>query len=53
MGNLVVGVIPVLLVLAFLGFYAVGIHSVSFRIIVVAVGALIVTDFVESLRNEP
>lgn len=52
MANLVTGFIGIVLVLVFLGFYAVGIHSVAFKLIVLGVGAMIVADFVQSLRNE-
>ena len=52
MGNLFSGLVGVILVLVFLGFYAVGIHSLPFTIIVVVVGAMIVADLVQSVRNE-
>lgn len=52
MADLVSGFIGAILVLVFLGLYAVGIHSLSFRIIAVAVGAMIVVDFVQSVKNE-
>jgi len=45
------GLVSVVLVLGFLGFYAVGIHALPFTIIVIGVGAMIVMEFVQSLRN--
>jgi len=52
MADLVSGFIGAILVLVFLGLYAVGIPSLSFRIIAVAVGAMIVVDLVQSVKNE-
>lgn len=52
MANMFSGLVGVVLVLGFLGFYAVGIHALSFTIIVVGVGAMIVMEFVQSLRND-
>lgn len=51
MANFVSGLLAIGLVLGFLAFYAVGIHSLPFTIIVVAVGAIIVAEFLESLRE--
>ncbi len=52
MTNLICGLVPVVLVLAFLGNYAVKINSTPLWIIIVSVLALLVTDFVQSVRSE-
>lgn len=52
MTNLVTGLIGVVLVSVFLGFYAVGMRSLPFTIIVVAVSGMVVADFVQSVKNE-
>ncbi len=52
MMNLISGLVPVVLVLAFLGNYAVKINSTPLWIIIVSVLALLVTDFVQSVRSE-
>lgn len=52
MTNLFSGLLPVVLVLAFLGNYAVKINSTPLWIIIVSVLALLVVDFVQSVRSE-
>ncbi len=52
MMNLICGLVPVVLVLAFLGNYAVKINSTPLWIIIVSVLALLVFDFVQSVRGE-
>ena len=52
MKNLISGMLPVVLVLAFLGNYAVKINSTPLWIIIVSVLALMVFDFVQSVRSE-
>ena len=52
MTNLICGLLPVVLVLAFLGNYAVKINSTPLWIIIVSVLALLVADFVQSVRSE-
>ncbi len=52
MTNLISGLLPVVLVLAFLGNYAVKINSTPLWIIIVSVLALLVFDFVQSVRSE-
>ncbi len=52
MMNLISGLVPVVLVLAFLGNYAVKINSTPLWIIIVSVLALLLADFVQSVRSE-
>ncbi|MFQ5924053.1 MAG: hypothetical protein ACE5M4_14545 [Anaerolineales bacterium] len=52
MGNLIGGVIAVALIVLFLGGYAVGIASIPFSIIVVAILIMVVVDFVQSVRGK-
>ncbi len=52
MKNLISGLLPVVLVLAFLGNYAVKINSTPLWIIIVSVLALLLADFVQSVRSE-
>ncbi len=52
MMNLISGLLPVVLVLAFLGNYAVKINSTPLWIIIVSVLALLLADFVRSVRGE-
>lgn len=52
MSNLIGGLIAVLLVLAFLGFYAVSLRSLPLWIIIVAVLALVMVDFFQSVRKD-
>ena len=52
MMNLICGLVPVVLVLAFLGNYAVKINSTPLWIIIVSVLALLLADFVQSVRSE-
>ncbi|MFQ5840562.1 MAG: hypothetical protein ACE5HK_07555 [Candidatus Methylomirabilales bacterium] len=51
MSNLISGVIAVLVVVTFLGYYAVRLESIPLWIIIVGVLAMILLDFVQSLRN--
>lgn len=51
MANLISGLIALLMVVAFLGFYAVTLHSIALWIIIVAILGLTVLDFVQSLRG--
>lgn len=52
MTNLICGLLPVVLILAFLGNYAVKINSIPLWIIIVSVLALLVADFVRTVRSE-
>ncbi len=52
MGNRIGALIAALMILVFLGFYAIKIASVSLGIIIVAVLALIFVDFVKSVRKD-
>ncbi len=52
MMNLICGLVPVVLILAFLGNYAVKINSIPLWIIIVSVLALMLADFVQSVRGE-
>lgn len=52
MTNLICGLVPVVLILAFLGNYAVKINSTPLWIIIVSVLALLLADFVQSVRSE-
>lgn len=52
MTNLICGLLPVVLILAFLGNYAVKINSTPLWIIIVSVLALLLADFVQSVRSE-
>lgn len=52
MTNLICGLLPVVLILAFLGNYAVKINSTPLWIIIVSVLALLLADFVRTVRSE-
>lgn len=49
MGDLIGGIVALVLIFVFMGFYVVGLHALPFTIIVVAVGALILIEFVEGV----
>lgn len=51
MDDLITGLIGVLLIGLFLGFYAFGIGAIPFGIIVVAVLAMIVAEFIEGIKK--
>ncbi len=50
MSNLIGGLAPVLLVVLFLGYYAVSLNAIPLWIFIVAILAMVVTDFVQSVR---
>ncbi len=52
MGNRIGALIAALIILAFLGFYAIKIASVPLAIIIVVVLALFFVDFVKSVRKD-
>jgi hypothetical protein len=49
MSNLISGLLPVVLVVAFLGYYAISINSAPLWVIIGAILAMVVTDFVQSV----
>lgn len=51
MGNVIAGLIAVLLISVFLGFYAVTLESTPLWIIILSVLALVLFDFVQSVRK--
>lgn len=51
MANLITGLIGVVLVAVFLGFYAIGIRSLPLSIIVVAIMMLVLADFIQTVRK--
>lgn len=52
MGNFIAGLIAVVLISVFLLFYAVTLKSLPLWIIIVGVLALVVIDFVQSVRKD-
>lgn len=52
MGNFIAGLIAVVLISVFLLFYAVTLESLPLWIIIVGVLALVVIDFVQSVRKD-
>ncbi|MFQ6018067.1 MAG: hypothetical protein ACE5KF_07705 [Kiloniellaceae bacterium] len=52
MANLITGVIGVLMVVIFLGYYAVTLRSIPLWIIIVAILAMVVTDFYQSVKQK-
>jgi hypothetical protein len=50
--DLITGVIGLVLISAFLGFYFIGIGSVPFGIIVIGIFVLLVVEFWEGFRKE-
>jgi len=52
MSNIISGVIAILLSLVFLIFYAVKLHSVALWLIIGANMACIISDFVQSIRED-
>ncbi|MEE8152949.1 MAG: hypothetical protein V3T76_07920 [candidate division NC10 bacterium] len=51
MDNVITGLIAVLLISVFLGFYAVTLESLPLSIIILSVLALVLFDFVQSVRK--
>lgn len=51
MGKFILGLIPTLLVGLYLGFYLVKLRSLPLAIIFVAVFALVLFDFIKTIRN--
>lgn len=52
MGNIIAGLIAVVLISVFLLFYAVTLNTLPLWIIIVGVLALVVLDFVQSVRGK-
>ena len=52
MSNLISGLIPVLMCLVFMGFYAIRLGSIVLWIIIVANLAFLLVDFVQSVGKE-
>ena len=51
MTNLITGLVGVVIVLVFLGYYAVTLKSIPLWLIIVAIIAMVVADFIQSLRK--
>ncbi len=51
MGNLIAGIIPAAMVIVFLGFYAVRLGAIPLWIIIIAILAMVLIDFVQSVRK--
>jgi cell division protein FtsW (lipid II flippase) len=51
MVNIITGLIAIVLIIAFLGNYAIKVGSIALSIIIVITLALVYYDFVQSLRN--
>ena len=52
MGNVINGLLGIVLVVLFLGGYAVGVRSIPFAIIVIGVLVLIGFDFYQTVKKE-
>jgi hypothetical protein len=52
MVNIITGLIAIVLIIAFLGNYAIKVGSIALSIIIVITLAMVCYDFVQSLRNE-
>lgn len=52
MTNLITGLVAVAIVIVFLSFYAVKINSIPLWIIIVSILTMVVTDFVQSVRQK-
>ncbi len=52
MTNLITGLVAMAIVIVFLGNYAVKINSIPLWIIIVSILAMVVTDFVQSVRQK-
>ncbi len=52
MANLITGLIAVALISVFLGNYAIRLGSIALWIIIVAILAMVTTEFVQSLRKD-
>ena len=52
MGNIVNGLIGIVLVLLFLGWYAIGVRSVVFALVVAGVLVLVGFDFYQTVKKE-
>ncbi len=50
--NLVTGVLAMVMIVVFLGYYAISIKSVPLGIIIVAILVMVAVDFIKSLRGK-